>query len=231
MRGGEGGEQVGVGAGAADRPMAAEKLQPHVLLHPLDFPDGNRADLAGGTHMGATAGAPIEIPNRDDPERALAVRSLPEPRCRRRLLEGHLHGPVLGDGRVGARLGLHDLRVAQACGVEIERRALPAEMHAHGRVSEALGDHRGEQVLAGVLLHVVEAACPVDRAGEPVAQRQVTRRRARCGRPRRSRRRLPRRRAGRCRTAGPRKWGRRRSGRGRCGGRRRRELRRWRRRW
>ena len=128
------------------------------------------ADLAGGTHVGAAAGAPIETLNRDDPEGALAVRGLPEPRGRRRLLEGHLHRPVLGDGRVGARLDLHDLRVAEAGSVEIERGALPAEMHADGRVSEALGDHRGEQVLAGVLLHVVEAARPVDRAGEPVAR-------------------------------------------------------------
>jgi len=100
--------------------------------------------------------------------RALAVRGLAESRDRRRLLEGHLHRPVLGDDRVGARLGVDDLSVAKAGRAEIEGGTLPAEMHADGRVSEVLGDHRGEQVLAGVLLHVVEAARPVDRSGEPV---------------------------------------------------------------
>ena len=158
---------------------------------------------------------------RSVPSRSEAFRS---PAGRRRLLEGHLHRAVLGDGRVGARLGLDDLGVVEAGSVEIERGSSRGRnARSTVRVSEALGDHGREQVLAGVLLHVVEAAWPVDRAGEPVARDAVTRRRARCGRLRPPRRRPRRRRAGRCRTAGRRRWGRRRCGRGRPGGRRRRE--------
>ena len=121
--------------------------------------------------MGAAAGAPIEI-RRIVTMRSVPspVRSLAEPRGRSRFLEADL-APAGSRSRPRWRAPRPPTtcRVAEAGRVEIERGALPAEMHAHGRVSEPLGDHRGEQVLTGVLLHVVEAARPVDRAGDPVA--------------------------------------------------------------
>ena len=65
--------------GAADRPQAAEELQSHVLLHPLDLPDAAiGADLAGGAHVRAAAGAAIEVSMvtmRSVPSRSDGLRS------------------------------------------------------------------------------------------------------------------------------------------------------------
>ena len=73
---------------------------------------------------------------------------------------------------LATRLGLDHLGVAEGACVQVEGGALAAEVHAHGRGAEPLGDHGREQVLAGVLLHVVEAARPVDDAGDPVARQR-----------------------------------------------------------
>ena len=47
--------------------------------------------------------------------------------------------------------------------------ALAPEMHADGRRAEPLRDHGRQQVLSGVLLHVIEPAGPVHDARQPIA--------------------------------------------------------------
>ena len=57
-----------VGSGPAGSSSAAKEFQPNCLSHSLDFPNCNGADLARGPHVGAAAGAPIEVADGHDPE-------------------------------------------------------------------------------------------------------------------------------------------------------------------
>jgi hypothetical protein len=52
------------------------------------------------------------------------------------------------------------------CSGHIDRRAVLSEVEAHGCDPKSLLKNGGEQVLAAVLLHVIEAARPVNRAGD-----------------------------------------------------------------
>src|SRR5207253_2984558 len=59
-------------------------------------------------------------------------------------------------------LGLeHSARVGGAA-LEIDRRAIRAQMKTHGMEREYFLEDRGEQVLTGMLLHVIEPAGPID---------------------------------------------------------------------
>ena len=87
---------------------------------------------------------------------------------------------------------------------QIDRRRELPHVEALGADAEQPIERRRQHVLAGVLLHVIEAPRPVDLAADDLAGLQASpRRRARWCRPRdRSRRSPRRRRACRCRTAG-----------------------------
>ena len=106
----------------------------------------------------------------DQPQRSLALRLLPQ-RQRRDLLragEPDRHRPVLPDDAVGFVLGARDLgRVELAR--EIDRRGLGAEMETLGPRAEQPIERGRQHVLAGVLLHVIEAPRPVDRPRARVA--------------------------------------------------------------
>ena len=56
------------------------------------------------------------------------------------------------------------MRASTGAAFEIDGGALGAQVKADGLQPEELLEHGGEQVLAGVLLHVVEAARPIDGA-------------------------------------------------------------------
>jgi hypothetical protein len=82
--------------------------------------------------------------------------------CRlRRILEGRHHGAILRDDGVRSRLRLDDPGPTHRLDVEIERRVVAAKVHAHGVVAEELLEHGREEMLAGVLLHVVESPLPL----------------------------------------------------------------------
>ena len=166
----EAGEQVEIGPGAAHRPGAAEELQPDVF-----FTRSGLLMRMGPISPVARTWVPPQalrsrswmVTMRSVPSRADAFRSP----AASWLLETHRDRPVLGDERVGAALRLDQAVVVERRGVEIEGGASRAEVHADRGVAEQLVEHGGEKVLAGVLLHVVEPAGPVDAAGRPAGER------------------------------------------------------------
>ena len=112
--------------------------------------------------MGTSARAAIEIVDGDDTECATSLRRLPKSGSSVGVLERDAHRPVLGHDGIGTLLDLDELFGAERLRFEVERRAVLAEMHAHRGKPEKLGDHRREEMLPGVLLHVIEAAIPID---------------------------------------------------------------------
>ena len=75
---------------------------------------------------------------------------------------------VLVDVAVGLCLDFHQLVPADV-GVEVDGHHVGAHVEAHIVAAELLTDHAAADVLAGVLLHVVETAGPVDGAGNGLA--------------------------------------------------------------
>ena len=73
-------------------------------------------------------------------------------------------GTVLKDDVVGAALGFENRARLHGAAFEVDGGTLRAQMEADGVQSEPLFEHRREHVLAGMLLHVIEAAAPIDGA-------------------------------------------------------------------
>ncbi len=67
------------------------------------------------------------------------------------------HGPILKDNFVGAALGLAKLLGFQRASY-VDGAGFRAQMKTDGGRVEHFKQHRGQQMLAGVLLHVIEAA-------------------------------------------------------------------------
>jgi hypothetical protein len=105
-----------------------------------------------------------------------SVGRLAQPGRRPGVLERHGHRPVLGHQRVRPRLGLQQPLARHPLGAQVERRHVGAEVHAQRLVPEQVGEDGREEVLAGVLLHVVEPPRGVDRARHRVADRRRQRR-------------------------------------------------------
>src|SRR6185369_5073951 len=76
----------------------------------------------------------------------------------------HRHRTVLEYHFVGPFLDTHKLLRSDRCSREFHGSRVVAKVNAHGMQIEQLGEHSGKQMLAGVLLHKVEAAYPVDLA-------------------------------------------------------------------
>jgi hypothetical protein len=114
--------------------------------------------------VGAATGAPVELLNGDNAERPLPVGRFPKPDSRRRRLEAHLNRPVLDHDLIGAFLGLGYLIRSEGRGVQVQARAVPPEVDSDRGVTRELGEDGREKMLAGVLLHMVEATAPIDPA-------------------------------------------------------------------
>jgi hypothetical protein len=148
--------------------VCAKTTCPPALLHLFALPQQHQADLPCPRNVCAAAGLPVKAFDLDGAQDPLALDRLAYSRLGKLLCrpEAHPHRPVFKDDPVGAPLGLfHQARVKPRCG-EVNRRDLATQVERHGRKLEQLEKRRGEQVLAGVLLHVVEAALPVNGAAD-----------------------------------------------------------------
>src|SRR6516225_11745221 len=114
--------------------------------------------------MRATTRAAVEPLDAHDAQRPLALGRLPQSLRFGGLLELNGHRAILAHDLVGAPLRFAYDRGFDGVGLEIDRGTLGAQMEAEGVQSELLCEDRRKQVLPGVLLHVIEAARPVDRA-------------------------------------------------------------------
>ena len=144
--------------------MAAEEFDTPVLA---DFGAGTEqdsADLAGSPNVGPPTGLQIDAGDFDRTERTGALDLFADAQLRKLLGGAVADGnfPVFEDDSVGGtrrtfenlRSGLRTAQVDGADGF--------AEMEGNGGQAKALLENGGEKVLTGVLLHMVEAARPVD---------------------------------------------------------------------
>ena|GEM_PF-4965190 len=144
--------------------LAAHKFDAAVLLHLLAFAQKNQPDLARARHVCPAAGLPVEPFHLDGAQDALALHGLADARCGEflRSAEAHRHRPVLENDLVGALLGLLQLPEINRRRRQVNRGDLASEVKGDCRMLEQLEKRRGKQVLPGVLLHVIEAALPVN---------------------------------------------------------------------
>ena len=126
-------------------------------------------DLAGGADVSAAAGAAVQSLDGDDPQRALALGRPAQVQVRAGLLAGDPDRAVLEDQLIGAHLGGHHLRRIERNRGHVDGGYLGAQMKANRLRLEQIDQHSRQQVLPAVLLHVIEAARPVDAASDFVA--------------------------------------------------------------
>ena len=126
------------------------------------------ADRAGAVDVRAAARRQIEAGDLDQPERALRARV---PSAAAALAASAVDTKRIETGRSSqtmrlasstARSIVRRRRLAR----KVDRRDLRAHVEAHGPVVEEPIERRRQHVLPGVLLHVIEAARPVDLAGD-----------------------------------------------------------------
>ena len=125
------------------------------------------ADLSGLAHVRATAGGEVEVADVDEAELvALGGRKFAQAECSG-FIAGHkadFDRAILEHDFVGESLGGFDLIFAKRGRVEIDRAIVVGHVERDGRHVEKANEGGGENVLGGVLLHVVAAAGGVDFA-------------------------------------------------------------------
>ena len=177
-RGRELAEDGGIGARGADGTEAANELDANASTDFFSAAQEHATDLAGGANMGPAAGIAVDAFDFDEADVAGTFREFSQ-------FAGGEHGFGFGAGDVadgdGAIFG--DDFIAQALDAleavggdwaagEIDGGEGVSEVEGDGGRVEFAEEDGGEQVLARVLLHVVEAAGPVDVAFDFCADRK-----------------------------------------------------------
>lgn len=126
----------------------------------------HRTDLCCAPEVRSAARAPIDAHNGDHSKLSRTRWCLPKARSNRvgTLLECD-RNRMCGDHRVAS--ALHQLCLLRRCGIgdiKLDRRVLGAEMDRERLPSEVISGDRGEEVLCGVLLHMIASACSVHDA-------------------------------------------------------------------
>ena len=146
---------------------AADDAEPDTALVVLRGEDLDLSHLSGGGGVGAAAGADVRTRDGHDAHLPgdLFFAAVGQ---RRQLFGGGVgdeHRHILPDDAVGGKFCL-----PQALGGDgdagVHPHGVGADMEAHVLRPEHLVQDAGEDVLAGVLLHLVEAPLPVDGAGD-----------------------------------------------------------------
>src|SRR5262249_42757279 len=143
---------------------AADELDAPILTNLRAPTNENRADLAGAPDVRAPARLQVNAFDLDRAKSAFAIHFLAHTALGKLFDRAiaQAHAAVFEDDPVGGKLCpienvFGGLRTAQ-----IDAAHLLAEMKRSRRQAKTLLKHGGEEMLAGVLLHVIEAARPVD---------------------------------------------------------------------
>ena len=117
--------------------------------------------------MRAAARGEIELRNLDDPKRPPPRRFFPQRQPGRLLLRNdpNANRPVLPDNRVGLVLRRGQL-VGRHLARQIDRGHVAPHVETHRLDATGAFECCRQQMLAGVLLHVIDAAGPVDPPGD-----------------------------------------------------------------
>ncbi len=146
-------------------PLTADHLDPHTGAEPDAAEQLDQADLAGALHMDAAAGAGIVSGNLHDPHRPGqrplgAVENIRQFLGRRR---PDLQGDIAVDGLVGFALDFRQI-LRRDDAVKVNGGHVGAHVETHIVMAVGGVDQSGDDVLAGVLLHQVEAVVVVHDA-------------------------------------------------------------------
>ncbi|MEQ1932526.1 MAG: hypothetical protein ABL962_01415 [Fimbriimonadaceae bacterium] len=145
--------------------MAANELQPHVASDLFDTANQNRTNLRGRAHVRSATGAAVKAINRHYTQRPGSLRGFAQTHHYVGVFEGYGHRP-----RVAHNLGTPLFCLLQAAGLNrrdfnVDGRYFRSHVKTNRGNLEQLFEHGGEQMLPGVLLHVIEAALPIDLSG------------------------------------------------------------------
>src|SRR5581483_2456549 len=134
-----------------------------IAAQSIQLPQQDCPDFAGGADVGPAARAPVEVFDGHDANLALAVGRFAQSQVFGGVLKVHRHGPVFEDNLVSAAFGLLELLGFEQLR-HIDGARFSAQMKADRRRVKHLDQHGRKQVLAGMLLHVIEAAAAINPA-------------------------------------------------------------------
>ncbi len=147
-------------------PSAANKLDAPILPHFRAAPHQKHSDLPGAFNVRAAARLEVGTFDLDGPQNPGAVHFFANTKLgqifRRAIPNGH--GAVFENNLVGSALRALQDFASRLWPSQINCAQVRSEMKRERRPAKALLKHCREQMLACVLLHVVETARPVDAA-------------------------------------------------------------------
>src|SRR5437016_7677871 len=163
---GKASQELKVAPREAFRPAATNKFDAPILADFRTAADEEHTDLAGALDVGAAAGLQIGRLYFDGTEDAVAVDFFSHADlCQ--LLRGavaDVHPPILEDNLICGPLRAFKNFLGRFGAAQVNRADFRPEMEGDRGQAEAFLKHGRQQMLAGVLLHVVETAGPVDAA-------------------------------------------------------------------
>jgi hypothetical protein len=148
----------------AQRPIPAYELDARRRADLLQLADEYRPDLGRVPYMRAATSTAIDSVDRHDAQRSGAFGCLAQAQIRGRVFKADVYGKSLGRNLPAALLELVYLFGGESRRVNVYRRSLATQMEADRTRPIQLLEHGRQQVLAGVLLHMIVAASPIDGA-------------------------------------------------------------------
>ena len=122
----------------------------------------NGTDFSSGTKVRATASTTVVRLDFDDPKKSGARTRFSESGCVVGAPVRNADGSSFGDQAIGAPFHLVDDRIVQLGGGNFNRRGVLPHVEAQGFPSEELYEDGREEMLSGMLLHVIVPPVPVD---------------------------------------------------------------------
>ena len=146
--------------------FAAQNLDADAFPELLAGQDLDQSHLSRAKHMGAAAGTAIRFREGDNADLARQLLFAAIVQCRQFSGRGivDLHLPVGPDDLVGLAFGVQSLLPGDV-GVVVDGHHVGTQVEAHVVAAVIRTEDAGDDVLSGVLLHVVEPPGPVDVPG------------------------------------------------------------------
>src|SRR5215208_1501387 len=150
------------------RSEPAQKLQSQALSDALHLSNQKRSYFPRGTDVGATTGASVQVSYGDDADSSGPLRSFSQSLHLLRIFEADVDRAVLHDDLVRPFLDLLRLLEGQGARIQVESRALLAEVNGNGPIPQQAGHDGRQKMLSRMLLHVIKATRPVHPPGDTI---------------------------------------------------------------